>query len=1298
MAVDTAALWRHTQKTLIELLAQFVILGVMLGLVGWGIEQIAASARPSMLSRINQQIDGHVEARRLSLGWTAGGPALALNDVHLFRPLQTKPGVGIKRVAVRFDIGKLLSGQLKPSAVVLDRPSVRIRWTANGQPKIVHWSQRNTPPPTWAKVNRLRDFVDAVVVHDARVEMFGPKFPGKHIVLKRLNMRLAREQDQRWRFEYSVDGPPWLPESHGHASFTGTLPKPDHAQLTIQTRAAGPLAVAHALSAQPVQSSKANGQLDIKLQGRWEKDHFVDTGVRLQAQFSANTDAPEDTKTPQVNARFKLRQKSGANHASFKLADASSNVGDLGQLEITGDVRLDQQRLQIHGQHLPGILMAQLAKRKASPISNADLSINVPRFDAKFGLDQRLRLSATFEKLRFADSKITFGPIRGRYEFSADGHTLRFLGADGTIESRRYLKGGLPIDDLGGRVSWQPSDDRDTLKFKDLSVTSGQNHLTLNGRLIDAADKPIVGHIVANVSAPQVTRLLKHTPQGPKLDKQPMRHWLGNAVFSGAVPSATIKLDGVLKDFPYADNDSDGEFVMQLNADDVTLRPKPGWPNLNDASGHMTIRNVGLKAQLNQGDFAGIPLAPSSGSIADVRKPVFAIDAQTKATRLEKLRAFILDSPLAEPIGDIVRPLHASGPTQVQADLRIPLKPGLPETQVDGQLQLSGDTLKQAAIPEPITNIRGQLSFNRRTVHADNIEATLVDMPLEADLAGTDQGGEKITIRGHAKIDRDTSLLANYIPRRWLTYMRGPTDFDLGFRVGPHGKRSPFRIRTDLSGLAVDLPAPLSKKADTKKPLAVRITPDASGVHVDYDHRLKLSARLKNGSPTQIHAFLGDDPPQPMPGPGIWIGGHTGQVDGIGWFYVVRHILAERVRNYGSSGASTALDFRGAKLDIDALRLGGVKIADLNVDARATQANNAGWAIEMAGANANGKVTIDNSHADRLRIKAALDNLALTQIEAIDEPTNDDNREDNNGQSQQSESPSTWPVLLPQVTPTELPVVDATIQQLSVDEMYLGRFGIEASAPKDGWRLSKAELSSYQIEANAQGRWQRYNGRTEAQLQLQLSGEKLPRIARSLGLTMPLQARKTKLNADLKIAPNPDGLDLRALGGNAHLELTNGSLPQVNPGPARALGLFNFSSLPSRLRLDFDDVVKPGLAFQKLVVPAKIMNGNAFFDDANMTTPSANIVSSGRVGLPSRDVNARVTVTPQVGSSLTIVSTIFGGPLAGAAMFGIQKILQEPLNKLSRVSFNIRGGWQTLAVIGQQADDQSDTSDSDEPN
>jgi uncharacterized protein YhdP len=73
-----------------------------------------------------------------------------------------------------------------------------------------------------------------------------------------------------------------------------------------------------------------------------------------------------------------------------------------------------------------------------------------------------------------------------------------------------------------------------------------------------------------------------------------------------------------------------------------------------------------------------------------------------------------------------------------------------------------------------------------------------------------------------------------------------------------------------------------------------------------------------------------------------------------------------------------------------------------------------------------------------------------------------------------------------------------------------------------------------------------------------------------------------------------------------------------------------------------------------------------------------------------RDYDQKVTVTPQVSSSLPIAGAIAGGPAVGAAVFLAEKLVGDKFNRMTRVHYRVSGSWDKpkYEKLSKQGDSQ----------
>lgn len=686
----------------------------------------------------------------------------------------------------------------------------------------------------------------------------------------------------------------------------------------------------------------------------------------------------------------------------------------------------------------------------------------------------------------------------------------------------------------------------------------------------------------------------------------------------------------------------------------------------------------------------GMTIGVNQAEMADVRDPILDFQARARQVPAPRVLAFLQQSPLREQVGSQIQDLQLNGPVSFDVGLHIPLKPELGDIQVDGRAQLHALELKHEVLPRPIRDIRGDLKFSEKGISSQRLTGRFDDIPVAARITPTSDKGHRIQAQLKPRLPADRSTLSHYLPAQWLAYGRGQTRLDLDVTLGGNQPVSPIHLRSNLKGLALNLPRPLTKKADQPQPLRVDIRPEDRDIDVAYGHDLRLAIQLdRQDKPRRIIAKAGSHDIKAPPGRGIWLGGQIDEVDGNGWLHVLKTVLADTDTAADSDEDKAEeppnLPFLGGDLRLKRLALGTRHINRPHIWAVPMHDKDAGWRVDVTGPDSQGQLTWVRGDNKPDRVAGSFKRLALqTQDEPEEAPrpaTDDESSDRHDEKAPQS-------VLWPDLAPDDLPSIRFYVQDLAVDKHHFGRLHVDADSSPQRWQLRRLALSGGAMKSKAQADWQRRRGLDKAAMNLDLQGKGLYGLLHSLGINSPLKAEKTHVTTQLRIRPNPNGLDLAHLDGKLRLKLDKGTILSVNPGPARLLGLLNLYELPRRLLLDFSDITETGLPFEKIRGKFRIHNGQAYTHDALLKTSTARVGMAGRLGLATRDYDEMLTISPEIlGSGATIVGTALGGPITGAAVFAIQEVFKNPIRQLTSIHYRLQGSWDK-PHLAQPEDDQ----------
>ena len=184
----------------------------------------------------------------------------------------------------------------------------------------------------------------------------------------------------------------------------------------------------------------------------------------------------------------------------------------------------------------------------------------------------------------------------------------------------------------------------------------------------------------------------------------------------------------------------------------------------------------------------------------------------------------------------------------------------------------------------------------------------------------------------------------------------------------------------------------------------------------------------------------------------------------------------------------------------------------------------------------------------------------------------------------------------------------------------------------------------------------------------------------TLGYTEEVVGGKLTLQSNWSWPGAPSAFHLARTDGDLTFTLSNGRIPKISPGAGRLLGALDLGSVTRYLTLDFSNVFGKGLTFDSIKGRVAVEKGNAYTRDLAIRTPGADIGLSGRIGLAARDLDLELGVTPHLMEELAITGGLLGGPVVGAAVAVLHKLVQKPFERGTRIKYTVKGGWDGPVV------------------
>ena len=476
-----------------------------------------------------------------------------------------------------------------------------------------------------------------------------------------------------------------------------------------------------------------------------------------------------------------------------------------------------------------------------------------------FVVPLRIQTDARIGAQTGAQASPVTAPLRVK-ELGYRFHARRELGQDGAggregqgrqdwrgaalLDTLAMENGAWPLTRLAGEWRAQWDADQWRLRFDPLTLGDAEHTARLRGDIHNhnPEGRPEVDLHIA-LATNRLNRLYRLVPAS---DRFRLRQWLQAAVREGRLDSAWFVLRGHPADFPF--RRQEGRFQGRAAVRDALFQYAPAWPPLENVDADIKVENAALVATLNDGDmFAAALRSGGAVRVPDLTRRPKPIHTQGAITgRARDLTDFIRSSPLAEhavlgPLADNL----IGGDVFVKADMSLGAA-----RRIDGELVLSDATLSALDGKLRLGRVNGPLRFSRASLAAERLDAELrsgrgqypvtvrVEGPGDAARRAEDSAARPdpaarlgaVIVEGTAAPEFVIAQLDERLPQaRGLSpalrrRLHGETAWraEIAYLRDESGAvRQHLQLRSDLRGMAIDLPPPLGKSATEEKLLAM---------------------------------------------------------------------------------------------------------------------------------------------------------------------------------------------------------------------------------------------------------------------------------------------------------------------------------------------------------------------------------------------------------------------------------------------------------------------------------------------
>ncbi len=862
--------------------------------------------------------------------------------------------------------------------------------------------------------------------------------------------------------------------------------------------------------------------------------------------------------------------------------------------------------------------------------------------------------------------------LQGRLRFGTRGGAAELQSGPVEIDLPRLLAHPLDLETMEFRLAWFGWDtDQARVLVQPIQAQVDGGKVELHADL-QWRDKALSGAgLFLKMKDLPVQTVTKRLPLTlPDVVHQTVQQILP----SGNVDQGTLLYRHSIQEGKRVDYDRVDRFQFYAELVDAEINLGAPVPPLQQVHGWVLFDGFSLQAGMDNGLWLHSSVAGTQLQYADLRKP--RLQGQLYlAGDLKDVHQLLAVSGMSRSHG-----WNYAGDQQLVLDVAQDAERKF--VLHSGKMQIEGGTLHNDK-DWGLREIVGELQIDDGVLRARELQARYQGFPVHLDLdlqLDPSSPALQFALRGNA----DATAIREELHWHWpeagpvLDRLAGALSGETGWQAELHYQPQQddrlaawdMKVRSDLSGLRIDLPAPLGKaEASPIDNMQLKLRYQEGSLHtaaLDYDGiQLLWESGLAADEAQSGWQLHGEMPEFSMAGWSEWL--TSGEP-----------MWSDEEQGFAGGGSHLQLDLKVSRLELFGNDYTNLTIKKLDT---ATQAQIRLHSDQLIGALS---IPPQDDAGHKSPWKLDIEHWYLPEAAAKEEGESDWVR---------NRAPSREDSERPQVDPRRIPELDVRIEQIHQGDELLGSVQLQSRKQPQGLDFPVFELQGEGLSLNGSGSWLLLPEGIQTALRLDIKADVFNSLSRLLGEHSDVIVDGGgALSLDMRWPGSPADYQLLQMEGSLNVDLGKGQL-NFGSGGTWLLGLLNLNGLLRFMALDFSQLLSNKVKFDSIKGTFDLQDGNAHTQDLKLIGPTLDMHLTGRSGLMEQDYDQSVTVVPHLSDSLPWVSLIFGPAGIGAGLtwhiFGEWSGIPQRMDQVFMRKYRITGSWEEPQVESEYPDTAS---------